>query len=77
MSTEIEFAVKVTDTIFVYPLIGFEKNIVYSSVQRKIFMTDANTGLPVKTIAENENLDFDTFVLVARNLMMDIIDLSN
>ncbi len=70
-------AVKITDKIFCFHLIGFEQDIIYSTVNRSLMLTDHETGAPIKIVEKDEDLLFEDFILVARNMLLDTIEISN
>jgi len=72
-----ELATKVGKHIFVYHLVGFNSNIVYSTINRTIIVTEVDSGALVKTVEQDEDLDFEDFVLVARNLFLNAIEISS
>ena len=71
------FATKPTKNIFCYHLVGFEKNIVYDCKNRSIMLTCSQTGAVLELYEKDEDLDFDDFVLVARNIFLDLIETFN
>ncbi|HUU88006.1 MAG TPA: hypothetical protein VMX17_09655 [Candidatus Glassbacteria bacterium] len=73
----IELATKISTNNFCYQLIGFGKNLLYNAHNRTLLLTNSEDGNILKTIEKDEDLDFDTFKLVAQNLYLDIIEYSN
>lgn len=69
-----EFATKVTKNIYCFRLIGFPYNVVYQCNNRSLILSDDETGAPLHIIEKDEDLDFDTFVLISKNIWMDLID---
>lgn len=69
-----DLATKITKNIFCYHLIGFEKNIIYDCTNRSLMLTCSKTGAPLEIIEKDEDLNFEDFVLVARNIFMDTVD---
>ena len=69
-----EFAIKITDSKFCYHLVGFNRNILYDSVNRSIVLSDAETGAVISVMEKDEDLDFEDFILVSKNLWLDFID---
>ena len=72
-----ELAIKITNKVFCYQLIGFEKNIIYDTNNRSLILTDANTGAPLKIVEKDQDLDFKVFVSVARNIYLALVEYSN
>ena len=70
-------AVKITQSVFCYQLIGFNRIMVYDTKNRNLILAEAITGAPIRIVAKDEDLDFETFTLVARNMYLDLIELSN
>lgn len=70
----VDFALKISEKQFCYHLVGFNRNIVYDSINRSVILSDAETGAVLMIIEKDEDLDFDTFVLVSKNLWLDMID---
>lgn len=73
----VELASKVSTNIFCYQLIGYCRNIIYNSHNRTILLIHADDGDILQTIEKDEDLDFDTFVLVAQNIFLDLVEYSN
>ena len=71
------FAHQITKTIFAYELIGFDKFISYDRNDRTILLNDAETGAPLKIKEKDEDLDFETFILVAQNMYMDMVEIDH
>jgi hypothetical protein len=67
-------ATKPTKNSFCYHLVGFEKNIVYDCKNRSIMLTCSQTGAVLELYEKDEDLDFEDFVLVARNIFLDLIE---
>ena len=70
----VDFASKLTKNKFCYHLVGFNSNVLYDTINRSIILSDADTGAVITIIEKDEDLDFDTFVLVSKNLWLDFID---
>lgn len=68
------FATKVTKNIFCYHLVGLNMNVIYSCVNRNVILSDSETGLPISIVEKDEDLDFETFVLIGKNVWLDLID---
>lgn len=74
---ENKLAIKVSNNIFLFQLIGYGTNIVYNRADRQLMICDAETGAPLKIEADSEDLFFEDFVLVARNMYLDLVELGN
>ena len=72
----IELGVKINHCLFSYPLIGMDRHILYNCLNRTLMLTD-NDGTVIREVAKNKNLDYDTFIMVAKCLFMDAVDFSN
>ncbi len=73
----VEFGVKIGRSNFCYPLIGFNRNVIYNAHNRKLLLTEAESGAIIQEVERDEDLDFETFVLIARNIYLDIVEYSN
>lgn len=73
----VEFGIKISKNNFCYPLIGFNRNVLYNAHNRTLLLTNAKNGKILKTIEKDEDLDFETFVLVARNIFLNLVEYSN
>jgi len=71
---EATFATKITKNIFCYHLVGLKKNILYDTTNRSLIFSCALTGAPLEIVEKDEDLDFETFVLIARNIFLDILE---
>lgn len=70
----IDFASKITDKIFCFHLVGFNNAILYDTTNRSIVLTDSDTGAILTIMEKEEDLDYEDFVLVSKNLWLDMID---
>ncbi len=70
----VDFSSKLTEKQFCYHLVGFNRNVLYDTVNRSLILSESDTGAVLLTIEKDEDLDFDTFVLVSKNLLLDVID---
>jgi hypothetical protein len=68
---------KVTKNIYCYNLVGFPFNVVYNCNNRNIILADSETGAPISIVEKDEDLDFETFVLISQNVWMDLIESLN
>lgn len=73
----VEFGIKISKNNFCYPLIGLNRNIFYNAHNRTLLLTNSDDGSIIQEVEQDEELDFDTFVLVARNIYLDLIEFSN
>lgn len=73
-STEIEFATKITNTIFSFSLIGTGQRVVYDKKNGTYSICDEETGVPLQTEEGEYGLEFEDFVLIARNTFLDIVE---
>lgn len=71
---EILKATKVTNSIFAYEMIGLGKSFVYNVTSKRWMTTDRETGAILADQDFPDDLDFETFHLVAMNMHLDIID---
>jgi len=71
----IELGAKINHCLFSYPLIGLERHVLYNSLSRTLMLTDDN-GIIIKEIGKH-NLDYDTFIMVAKCIFMERVDQSN
>ena len=69
-----EFAIKITNTSFCFHLRGFERNILYDTKNRSLILTESDTGALIKIIEKDEDLNYEDFVLVAKNMWFDLIE---
>lgn len=69
-------ATKITQNIFCYHLVGFKKNILYDTRNRSLILSCSVTGAPLNIVEKDEDLDFETFVLIARDIFLNLIELS-
>ena len=69
-----DFASKITNNIYCFKLVGFSYNVLYQCNNRSLILSDEETGAPLKIIEKDEDLDYETFILVSRNIWMDLID---
>lgn len=72
-----KLATKITKNTFLYHLIGFNKNVLYDTKNRSLILTCSKTGGVIEVVEKDEDLDFYTFVLIARNILMDLVEFSN
>jgi hypothetical protein len=72
-----DLSTKISKTVFSYNLVGFNMNVIYNCRNRSLILADQETGAPLEIVEKDEDLDFEDFVLVARNLLMDLIDSFN
>lgn len=72
-----QFASKLTDNKFSFHLVGFNQNVLYDRMNYSLVLTEASDNTPITILATEEDLDYDTFILVAHNLLIDIISMSN
>lgn len=70
------FATKVSKNKFSFHLVGFSQNVQYERANGNIILTDEE-NTPITVLGTEENLDFETFVMIGQNLLLDIIDMSN
>lgn len=70
----VDFASKLTNSKFCYHLVGLNRNILYDTINRSIILSDSDTGAVIKIIEKDEDLDYEDFVLISKNLLIDIID---
>lgn len=73
----IQLGTKISKSNFCYQLIGFQRNVLYNAHNRTLLLTDSDDGSIIQEIEQDEDLDFETFVLVARNIYLDIAEYSN
>lgn len=73
----VEFGIKISRNNFCYPLTGFKRNVLYNAHNRTLLLTDAEDGSILQEVERDEDLDFETFVLVARNIFLDVVEYSN
>lgn len=69
-----DFASKITKNIYCFHLVGFPYNVLYQCNNRSLILSDSETGAPLHIIEKDEDLDFETFVLISNNIWMDLID---
>lgn len=72
-----QFASKLTDNKFSFHLVGFNQNVLYDRMNYSLVLTNAEDNSPITILATGEDLDYDTFILVAHNLLIDIILMLN
>jgi hypothetical protein len=73
----IQLATKISKNNFCYHLIGLERNVLYNAHNRTLLLTNSEDGSIIQILEKDEDLDFDTFVLVAQNIFLDVIEVSN
>lgn len=66
--------IKVTNNIFSYDLVGLSKTFIYRPKEKRWMTTDRETGTILADQHFEDDLDFETFELIARNMHLDIID---
>ena len=70
-----KFASKINKNVFCFRLIGFPYKILYQCTNGSLILADDDEiGAPIKIIEKEADLDFETFVLISKNLWMDLID---
>ena len=72
-----EFATKLTPNKFCYHLVGFQMNVLYDTANLSLVLTESDSGALLKVIEKDEDLDFDTFVLVSKNILTDLCEVHN
>lgn len=77
MVMAIQLGTKISKNNFCYQLVGFNRNLLYNAHSRTLLLTEAQSGVILKELERDEDLDFDTFILVARNFFLDSIEYSN
>jgi len=71
----IQLGTKISHCLFSYPMIGLNRHILYNSLSRTLMLTDNDSKI-IKELGKH-NLDYDTFVMVARCMFMERVDKSN
>ena len=68
---------KISNSIFMYQMIGWGRNILFDSNKRRITITNAKDGviLSNKDLGEDGDMDYEDFLLYAMNIHLDFIDL--
>jgi len=66
--------IKVTNNIFSYDIIGLSKTFIYRPKEKRWMTTDRETGAILDDQHFPDDLDFETFELIARNMHLDLID---
>lgn len=64
---------KLSKTVFMFHLFGLKRNIIYNCRTKEIFMAD-DAGVKLYTISADEELEFEDFDLVARNMFLDVLE---
>lgn len=72
----LDLAIKITKNIYLFHAVGFEKNIIYNSSNRTLILTCAESGAFIKIVEKEEDMDFETFILIARNIWMNMLEFS-
>lgn len=67
-------AIQVTKSIFAYELLGLGKSFVYNVTAKRWMTTDRETGAILADQDFPDELDIETFQLVAQNMHLDLID---
>ena len=76
-STEIEFASKISNNIFSYSMIGTGQRVVYDKRNGNYSICEEDTGVPLAIEEGEYGLEFEDFILIARNTFLDIVEFSN
>lgn len=69
-----QVAQKITNNIFTYQLTGFGQYLTYDASNRSLMLNDAETGAPLKIKEKDKDMDFDTFILVGRNVHLKMVE---
>lgn len=71
---KIELATQPTKNLYRYSMIGFPFDVIYHVPTQRLIVSNLNTGAFIRDENVKDNLDFETFVLVAENIHLDMID---
>lgn len=67
-------AIKISTNVFCYEIIGTQKNIIYNDHSRRLLVTRRCDGVILHDEDVDKNLDFESFVLVARDFYLSMIN---
>lgn len=67
-------ATKVSEVIFQFHVIGFSMNAVYNSNNGTLVFTDADNGEVLNEVEDELDIDYSSFCLMAKNMLLDMID---
>ncbi len=73
----IELGTKISNSIFMYQVIGWKRNITFDAKKRRVMVTDIDTGTIVKDkdLEEDGDMNYEDFLLYAMNIHLDWIEL--
>lgn len=71
---QVKLAQRVSKNIFTYQLIGFSSFFLYDATNGSMILSDSLTGAPLFIKATEEYIDYETFILVARNMYLDMVE---
>jgi len=71
----IELGTKISHCLFSYPMVGLNRQILYNSLSRTLMLAD-NDGIIIKDLGKH-NLDYDTFIMVAKCKVIERVDKSS
>lgn len=68
---------KISNTIFMYHMVGWRRNITLDVSKRRLIVTSAEDGtvLSDKDLGQDGDLNYEDFLQVAMNIHLDFIDL--
>ncbi len=65
-------AVKISKVDFMFHLIGFERNLMYNSRRKELYMADMDV-VYMYSISELIDLTYEDFDVIARNFWCDML----
>lgn len=71
---QLDLAKKITNTTFIYPLLGMNTNLVYDASNGSMIITDAKTGAPLRIAEADIGMNFDEFTTIAKKTFLDIMN---